>query len=134
MTFVIDASTAAAWLLPDETNAQAESALTLLESEDALVPDLFWHEVRNILLVAERRKRISGENVLPLLMRLQSLSLATVADTDQLSIVRLAQKHGLSAYDAVYLTLAIAKNCPLATLDEKLARAAASESLPPMPD
>ncbi|AUN95376.1 type II toxin-antitoxin system VapC family toxin [Pseudazoarcus pumilus] len=45
MAFVIDASVAAVWLLPDD---------------EVLVPGLFWLEMRNILLVCERRGRVDS--------------------------------------------------------------------------
>lgn len=102
--------------------------LSFLETEDALVPDLFWHEMRNILLTAERRKLISND-VLACLMRLTSLPLRTVSSEDHLPILRLAGKYQLSAYDAAYLALAVAENVSLATLDAGLERAASAESL-----
>ncbi|MBY5796835.1 type II toxin-antitoxin system VapC family toxin [Rhizobium leguminosarum] len=129
MPFVVDASVVAAWLLADEESRTAEEALSFLETEDALVPDLFWHEMRNILLTAERRKRISNEDVLACLMRLTSLPLRTVSSEDHLPILRLAGKYQLSAYDAAYLALAVAENISLATLDARLERAASAESL-----
>jgi predicted nucleic acid-binding protein len=129
MPFVVDASVAAAWLLSDEESRTAEEALSFLETEDALVPDLFWHEIRNILLTAERRKRISNEDVLACLMRLTSLPLRTVSSEDHLPILRLAGKYQLSAYDAAYLALAVAENVSLATLDARLERAASAENL-----
>ncbi|TBZ13930.1 type II toxin-antitoxin system VapC family toxin [Rhizobium leguminosarum] len=129
MPFVVDASVAAAWLLADEESRTAEEALSFLETEDALVPDLFWHEMRNILLTAEQRKRISNEDVLACLMRLSSLPLRTVSSDDHLPILRLAGKYQLSAYDAAYLALAVAENVSLATLDARLERAASAESL-----
>ncbi|MBY3347374.1 type II toxin-antitoxin system VapC family toxin [Rhizobium laguerreae] len=128
MPFVVDASVAAAWLLADEESRTAEEALSFLETEDALVPDLFWHEMRNILLTAERRKLISND-VLACLMRLTSLPLRTVSSEDHLPILRLAGKYQLSAYDAAYLALAVAENVSLATLDAGLERAASAESL-----
>ncbi|MBY3557961.1 type II toxin-antitoxin system VapC family toxin [Rhizobium laguerreae] len=128
MPFVVDASVAAAWLLADEESRTAEEALSFLETEDALVPDLFWHEMRNILLTAERRKLISND-VLACLMRLTSLPLRTVSSEDHLPILRLAGKYQLSAYDAAYLALAVAENISLATLDAGLERAASAESL-----
>lgn len=129
MPFVVDASVAVAWLLADEESRTAEEALSFLETEDALVPDLFWHEIRNILLTAERRKRISNEDVLACLMRLTSLPLRTVSSEDHLPILRLAGKYQLSAYDAAYLALAVAENVSLATLDARLERAASAENL-----
>ncbi|MBY5837058.1 type II toxin-antitoxin system VapC family toxin [Rhizobium leguminosarum] len=129
MPFVVDASVAAAWLLADEESRTAEEALSFLETEDALVPDLFWHEIRNILLTAERRRRISNEDVLACLMRLTSLPLRTVSNEDHLPILRLAGKYQPSAYDAAYLALAVAENVSLATLDARLERAASAENL-----
>jgi predicted nucleic acid-binding protein len=43
---------------------------------------------------------------------------------------RLARTHGLSAYDACYLELAMRLNLPLVTLDERLRAAAEAEQLP----
>ncbi|KQV11274.1 twitching motility protein PilT [Rhizobium sp. Root1203] len=130
MPFVVDASVAAAWLLPDDDNQEAERALSLLESEDALVPDLFWHEMRNILLRAERRHRIASADVLACLMRLESLPLRTNFDDDHPTVIRLARKHQFSAYDAAYLALALIQAVPLATADAKLKRAAEAVRIP----
>jgi hypothetical protein len=38
MSFVVDASIVAAWLLPDESNELAEYARLAMKSEDALAP------------------------------------------------------------------------------------------------
>jgi len=46
------------------------------------------------------------------------------------SVIKLATVQGLSAYDAAYLELAIARSLPLATLDRKLAAAARAEKVP----
>ncbi|MCY4503882.1 MAG: type II toxin-antitoxin system VapC family toxin [Alphaproteobacteria bacterium] len=58
MAFIPDASVAAAWLLPDEEAPLANLALGRLMDEEARVPNLFWYELRNLLLSAERRGRI----------------------------------------------------------------------------
>ena len=39
-------------------------------------------------------------------------------------MLRIARDHDLTVYDAMYLELALRLNCPLATLDQKLASAA----------
>ncbi|MBZ9791856.1 type II toxin-antitoxin system VapC family toxin [Rhizobium sp. 3T7] len=130
MPFVVDASVAAAWLL-DEENVEAKAALSLLEIDDAFVPGLFWHEMRNILLVAERNRRIASEDILGCLVRLEILPLRTMFDDDHQTIVRLARRHQLSGYDAAYLALALAQAVPLVTTDAKLKQAAAVEHLRP---
>ena len=65
MAFVSDASVAAAWVLPDEEAALADLALDRLGEETAKVPGVFWHELRNLLLSAERRGRIDGRHAEP---------------------------------------------------------------------
>ncbi|MGG2475997.1 type II toxin-antitoxin system VapC family toxin [Rhizobium sp. BR5] len=129
MALVVDASVVAAWFLPDEDGAVADEALARLETQDALAPDLLSHELRNILLSAERRKRISADDIFVILMRFASLPVTLSSSADHVSIIRLAQKHSLSAYDAVYLSLAISHNAPLATQDRKLAAAAKLENV-----
>jgi predicted nucleic acid-binding protein len=57
MAFVVDASVAANWFLPDE-EPEALEAWRMLRTNPALVPQHWWFEVRNSLLVAERRDRI----------------------------------------------------------------------------
>jgi predicted nucleic acid-binding protein len=41
----------------------------------------------------------------------------------------LCRKHGLTAYDAAYLELAVRQDCPLAAVDEDLKRAAVEEGV-----
>ncbi|MNY41524.1 hypothetical protein D3C86_1763470 [compost metagenome] len=62
-------------------------------------------------------------------MRFASLPITLSSSADHVSIIRLAQKHALSAYDAAYLSLAISRNAPLATQDRKLAAAAKLENV-----
>ncbi|WP_454700568.1 type II toxin-antitoxin system VapC family toxin [Agrobacterium burrii] len=129
MAFVVDASVVAAWFLPDENGMVADEALARLETQDAFAPDLLSHELRNILLSAERRKRISPDEIFVILLRFASLPLTLSSSVDHVSIIRLAQKHSLSAYDAAYLSLAISHKVPLATHDKKLVAAAKLENV-----
>jgi predicted nucleic acid-binding protein len=48
---------------------------------------------------------------------------------NDVSVVDLALKHGLSGYDASYVALAKSSEMPLATADRKMATAARSEGL-----
>ncbi|WP_137134382.1 type II toxin-antitoxin system VapC family toxin [Rhizobium sp. FKY42] len=129
MAFVVDASIAGAWLLPDEENTTAEQAMTGMVEEDAIAPDLLRHEVRSILLSAEKRERISGDFVHSALARLRALPLQLVGPGDDTEVVRLSRKYRLSAYDAAYLALALLEQLPLATLDRRLAEAARAEGV-----
>ena len=129
MAFVVDASIAGAWLLPDEDNALAERAMIRMAEEDAVAPDLLRHEIRSILLSAEKRERISADFVHSALSRFRGLPLRLSGPGDDTEVVRLSRKYRLSAYDAAYLALALLEQLPLATLDRRLADAARAEGV-----
>lgn len=129
MAFVVDASVAAGWLLPDEPTEIADVLAFRMQSEDALAPDLFWHEALSLLLTALRRGRIPETAVYISLDRLAAIPLRNAGAGDAVTAARLAIKHGLSAYDAAYLELALREHAPLATLDKRLAAAATAEKV-----
>jgi predicted nucleic acid-binding protein len=106
MPFVLDASIAASWFLPDEQQEAADGILHRLRRDQALVPALFWTEMQNILLVAERRSRIDEDAVILSLNQLYRLPIGTAQSPTMEDVLRLARRHGLSAYDATYLALA----------------------------
>ena len=59
MAFVLDASVTACWAFDDEDHPPARLAFQRIRTEEAVVPSLWWFEVRNILIVNERRRRIA---------------------------------------------------------------------------
>ena len=131
MAFVPDASVAAAWVLPDEEAALADLALDRLGAETAKAPEVFWHELRNLLLTAERRGRIDERHADASMARLRRLPIVCPGDTDDREVMALARTHRLTAYDASYLALAIREGCALASLDRRLNEAAAAEGVAP---
>jgi prevent-host-death family protein len=74
MRVVVDASIAAAWLLPEKDSDAAEAVIASLSGRTP-VPSLFWHEARNILLMAERRGRIVAGEATANMGRLRRLPL-----------------------------------------------------------
>jgi predicted nucleic acid-binding protein len=124
VSFVLDASVAAAWALSDEQSDLADAMLTRTSLYGAVVPPIWWYEIRNILIIAERRKRISAQDADEFLFRLPKLPIHVSNFGEGHTIVNLARLHQLSIYDAAYLELALRERLPLATLDEKLASAA----------
>jgi len=130
MAVVVDASVAAAWCFRDEEgSSDAEAAIARLSSETGVVPGLFWHEMRHVLVVAERKDRIESAAIGRNLYRLRLLPLVTDDNQNDDDTVALAQRHRLSGYDAAYLETAIRRGADLATLDRKLATASAREGL-----
>ena len=126
---VLDASIVLAWAFPDEQFGQSDRLLEQLQVETAIVPGHWILEVTNGLLIAARRGRLAPNEDLEILQRIAELSVQTDNETAQRGwrdIPLLAQELSLSTYDAAYLELALRRQAPLATLDQRLA-AAASE-------
>ena len=124
--FVVDASISAAWFLPDEATPATEAALQATATHDVWVPALWLLEVGNLLLNAQRRKRITAEKRRELAGAAARLRIKV--DREPVTITALdeiAARHGLSAYDAAYLELAIRRGLPLVTQDEALVAAMA---------
>ena len=129
MAFVLDASVAMSWAFPDEEDPVALAALQLLRTEPARVPVVWWFEIRNVLLINERRHRISEADTMNFLRFVSGLDIEIDRLPDDLAIVTLGRRHRLSAYDTSYLELALRDAVPLATLDKRLAAAARREGL-----
>lgn len=131
---VIDASVAGAWVLPDERSAIAIDIGRRLLKDGACVPDLFAHEIRNLLIMAVQRRRIPADLFWEQLARIEQMPIRAVASGPAKRIASLALKHRLTAYDAAYLDLALDQALPLASLDKALRRAALSEGAGLLPD
>ena len=129
MAFVVDASIVGCWALVDERHAVADKALELIRSEEAAAPELLWFEIRNILVVNERRKRLTEAGTHAFLQRLAVLPIVEDRSPNEAEVMRLARAYKLSVYDAAYLELARRKKIPLATLDDALAGAARKEGV-----
>jgi predicted nucleic acid-binding protein len=124
---VLDCSIALNWVMPDEISPFADEILDRVAVDGGIVPPLFRIEVGNALLLAVRRKRITVETRRKAFDRIGSLPLEEDGQGSEhtwTDCVDLADKHGLSLYDATYLELAKRLRKPLATLDLRLANAA----------
>ena len=123
MAFVLDSSVALAWLLPDEANEPTDALADRLEQENAHVPSIWSLEVGNALMTALRRKRISNGDFGRCISALSALPIEVDAAAGLAGVLLIAQRFGLTSYDAAYLELAQRRGLPLATLDEKLRKA-----------
>jgi predicted nucleic acid-binding protein len=121
---VLDASIAASWYFPHEDSNHADKVLDGLEEDAALVPLLWWFEVRNVLMVGERRRRSTAKMATEFLSWLTTLPIQHAELPDEEKVFALARQHQLTFYDAAYLELAHREGLALATLDKQLAEAA----------
>jgi predicted nucleic acid-binding protein len=122
---VLDASAALAMLLAEEEGAGIVRAVesTVAANGQLFVPAVFWYELGNGLLNAERRQRMKHEAVVEagrLFSRLPIVTQGASDLADRQRIHELARSYILSFYDASYLELALRYHAALATCDAHL--------------
>jgi len=119
---VLDASIPIGWMVDAPAPRLALRALHLLQSGTiGVVPDLWYYEVSNALIMAERRGRASAQVVSSHLSDIERLAaFLELSPTTPSALVAAARQSGLTVYDAAYFELALRRNLPLATLDDKM--------------
>ena len=129
MGLVLDASASLAWLIDRVDPAEvrlADEVLRTIQSRDALVPALWFLEVANGVLVAERSggvTRFASASFMGLIYTLPIVEDSTRQSSAQPTVLTLARAHNLIAYDATYLELVLRTSSVLATFDGQLADA-----------
>ncbi len=116
MALVTDNSVVIGWFVPSQATAYTRRCNRRARREAVLVPALWETEFANVMLVLAKRKILPRH--LPL-----TVDREPVAPRD---LFILGERHDISTYDAAYLELAVRRGVPLATQDERLARAAAA--------
>ena len=125
---VVDASVGFAWVYPQQATSETARLLAEVAAGQAVVvPALWFLEMANVLLIAQRRRRITAAQrkiALEMLLGMQ-FTLDEEAGRNAFGrISELAEAHGLSVYDETYLELALRRKLPLASRDEQLRSAA----------
>jgi predicted nucleic acid-binding protein len=124
--FVLDASVSAGWIFQDQADTYCDGILDALRAGACIAPALWKLEMANILLTAERKGKISRMDSERTVSALKDLPIKVYEQEGEryLDAVRdLGRDYGLSAYDAVYLDMALKEGLPLATRDVALAAA-----------
>ena len=93
MPFVLDASVAACWAFDDEDHPRAALALDRMRTDSAVVPSLWWFEVRNTLVVNERRGRLTEIDTAAFLRALARLTLTVDRVPGEQAVLALARRH-----------------------------------------
>jgi predicted nucleic acid-binding protein len=133
MSLVLDSSVALAWVYADETTEAVLGLFDDVRTHGAWVPGLWRWEIANMLQLNVRRRRHAGDFRDAALSSLALLPVKVDAEADRQAwngALQLAERHGLTVYDASYLEIASRRKIPLATLDRQLRAAAANEGLP----
>ncbi len=129
MSFVLDNSVALAWCFEDEQTPFVLALLDRVATFGANAPMLWPLEALNGLLMAERRRRIDRRQRAALAGFLRDLPVRLDTETAGQAweaTAGLAERFGLTVYDAAYLELAQRRRLPLASLDRDLCQAAAA--------
>ncbi len=116
-----------AWCFEDEAAGYADRVLKKLATREAVVPAIWPLEVANVLLVGERRKRLTKADSSRFLELLQGLPITIDVQATSRAfgdIMSVARSLTISAYDAAYVELAMREGLYLATLDGSLSKAA----------
>ena len=125
---VVDASVSLAWCFEEEKTPYTESVLDhAARGAELIVPPVWLLEMTNVLLIAERRKRLTASQADLFLDQLEHFNISVDVPSISRAFGRFfdeARQWHLSSYDASYLELAMRRGAPLATLDVDLKRAA----------
>ena len=126
--FIVDASVGFAWVYPSQASAGTDRLLEQIESGAAVVVPSFWFlQVANGLLAAQPRKLLTAAERKKALEQLSNLTFTVDEEACRAAFRKtseLAEKHGLSVYDAAYLETALRRKLPIASRDEALRTAA----------
>ena len=126
---VVDCSVAVSWCFRDQADNYADRVLEEVDEKGAVVPAIWPLELANVLLVAERRKKVGQAEVTRLLVFIGGLPITIDEETPHRAfdaILSLGREQRVSSYDAPYLELAARLGLPLASRDEGMKKAARS--------
>ena len=121
--FVIDTSVTLAWYLEEEFSPAARQWQDRLLSGAVrlLVPSLHYWEFANVLRTLAARKVIEEESAQEL-MDIHLDAPFEVAEPDRREVLRVALEYGATAYDGVFICLALANDVHLVTAERSTTR------------
>lgn len=124
MALIVDVSAVLGLAFEDEDARYSQATIEAVARDVAFAPSVFWFELRNALVMAERRRRGSPERTAEFLADLSLLDIQLDGSPRETVVLEIARRYNLTVYDAAYLELAQRKSLPIATLDQALVRAA----------
>jgi predicted nucleic acid-binding protein len=125
MPFVLDNSVVCGWIFENQANAYTESVAQRLLDDRAHAPGLWPMELANVLRTGCKRGSLIAQQAQAVLQNLAALPIEIdTRPASAATLLSLALRHDLSAYDAAYLELALRLQQPIATRDAALAEAA----------
>jgi len=131
--YVIDASVAVKWYIPEPLSDPAGRYLKELQERKAVLtsPDLIIAEIGNVIWKKLKNKELSLEESRLIADALSASFPAELCPASGLLPVALeiAAATGLTVYDSLYMALAASREAVLVTADQKLAQSAIGASI-----
>ena len=130
---VLDASAALDFVFEEGDTAAVDGIIGAIAFDGAVVPQHWRLEVANGMATRLKRKVLTSAEARQLLARLNALNLTVDDATGECAwtiTLDLAERYGLTTYDAAYLELALRRGIGLATFDGPLSTAAKAEGVP----
>ena len=119
-TFVIDASIAVKWVVEEHGTPEA---LTLRQKAKLIAPELLVAECANILWKKVKREELLKQEALLAARLLQGAEIELLPTRSLFeAATRMSIEIDHPAYDCLYLALAVEKECPFVTADERFLR------------
>ena len=132
---VLDASFVLRYVLHTGAPRPHPAGLQMLRDCELIVPPLWNAEIANALVQAERSGAAEPARIGQALAAI--LALAPTVDSQGVDVVRnleCARAYGLSAYDSLYLEVAMRRRAALATFDAEMIAAAPRAGVRLFPD
>lgn len=128
MKFVVDASVAVKWFIPE---VHSVAATRLLQPRiHVLAPDLIHPEIGNILWKKTRRKEVTHREASEILTAFKTVDLEVHPSAVLLApAFEIATSLDRTVYDSLYLALAVVQDCALITADQKFYSVVATSRL-----
>jgi predicted nucleic acid-binding protein len=119
---VIDASVAIKWFVPEAETGAAKRYLD--PGETLLAPELLLIEFASVALKKVRLEEITADEAAAMLAKLLRVRITLAAHSPLVEpAARWGLAYGQSAYDCLYLALAVTNRCRMVTADKRFCNA-----------
>jgi predicted nucleic acid-binding protein len=117
--FVVDASVAVKWYLPEPLSDRAEAVLA--DTGTLIAPDCLYLDVATVLWQRVLRAEIDAATAGQIVAELRKVPFELRHTTELVAeAMALAVESGCTLEDSLYLALAVQAGCPVVTADRRL--------------
>lgn len=129
---IVDTSVIVPFVLDDEVDDRIPAVAEAMREGVCMAPGLWSWEIANLLWKALRSQRLDEEQLHTAIQVIEGFAVSIDAMAVEMALgptLALANRYGLTAYDAAYLELALRLGAELATHDRQLRKAAIAEGI-----